>query len=712
MEDIKRIYLLLLKSEGLKIREIANELGLEKAYVAELLFSSETTSYWYQDNNSLWYAIEGAIQDDKPKEDVSDTVIKTSKARRFDRFLQENNSSSLRHYLDQIAIMPSYSNKEVIELLIKYRQGDLKVRDIIVRGYLKLVVGIAHFYRNKGVSFEDLIQEGNIGLLTAIDKFDTSIQYSFYSYAQSWILQRILFAVDSYSSVVRFPLSQLFVHRKIKKFVEKYEQINEYRPPLDEIELERQIDNTTLESFINTIDNVSELTQYENDLDNLIDEESQADDIMMKEALQYEVSVLIDSLPYERIKDIIRSFYGIGTDERNLEEIGNSLGLTRERVRQIKEKTIRELRGKLKYKKYQPLRVVKQTKGIDFNKIRTQVERDKKTNMKVDKPTPKLIIYPKPVLPTTTRDENNFIKVERVLNVRVGCNYYGIKGCCSVKEIYIKGSRFRVIVKYGNGISDIITDERYLSKIAKYRVIEPLDDFSQKKNTKPLEKKTQKLQKTHKAVVAPQKTQKPKKPIKKIEKLQSVIFEETDLIKVSDLNKLGHVFDGKATSYKFFWFMSIIQIYKETEVRTILFKQILIKMVANAWKYVFVENAKFPSIDQLPKYLNAIYALDPFLNITSDREAVERGVNVSFQTFNPIIAPLLKNVPYRFLSPWIPFTSNEDVIEKSSRPEINCIYSLRNDSIVINESWGDFILGHYDKIYNFIERELRAYLNL
>lgn len=179
----------------------------------------------------------------------------------------------------------------------------------------------------------------------------------------------------------------------------------------------------------------------------------------------------------------------------------------------------------------------------------------------------------------------------------------------------------------------------------------------------------------------------------------------------SDIDKLWHVFDKKATSYKYFWFLSILQNYKETKKEDIPFKNILIKMASCAWKYVFAENGIFPQIDQLPNYIRTIkdsLRLDELSNnkdieIKADRyyEALEVGKTLS---------PLLKNVPYRFLSPWIPYTDNDDVIDNSKNPDLRCPYSLHEFYITINPIWGDYLIDNYDKIAQFIDNELRIYL--
>lgn len=181
----------------------------------------------------------------------------------------------------------------------------------------------------------------------------------------------------------------------------------------------------------------------------------------------------------------------------------------------------------------------------------------------------------------------------------------------------------------------------------------------------------------------------------------------------NDIEKLWHVFDSKATSYKYFWFLSILQFYKENKQSTIIpFKNIVAKMIANAWSYVFKDKGEFPQADQIPKYIDVIidrYMLDE----SSDKNKVEGQILYYYfekSHLDRLLSPLLNNVPYRFLSPWIPFTSNEEVVVKSNEKDARCIYSIHEDHITINPLWCDYLLENYNKIESFIEKELNAYL--
>ena len=145
MNDIERIYSLLLHSNGLKIRAISQELELDKYHVAEIMFSSQNNSYWYQDDDSLWYAKEGALQIEEPEEEIDELLAPVEIPQRFnfDRFLEEDLSDSLRSYLSKISKYRIYSNDEMIELFKRYRNGDQKAFDLIIKSQQRLVANIA-----------------------------------------------------------------------------------------------------------------------------------------------------------------------------------------------------------------------------------------------------------------------------------------------------------------------------------------------------------------------------------------------------------------------------------------------------------------------------------------------------------------------------------------------------------------------------------------
>ena len=214
---------------------------------------------------------------------------------------------------------------------------------------MRFVVSVAKQYQNQGLSLPDLINEGNLGLIKAGQKFDETRGFKFISYAVWWIRQSILQAISEQSRIVRLPLNQVGSLHKINRAMAKFEQEHERKPSPEELaeilELPAEKITTTLRVSGRHV-SVDAPFVYNNEnslLDVLVNNDSpNADRALMRESLEKEVHRALDTL-VERENDILRLFFGLGCREMTLEEIGERFGLTRERVRQIKEKAIRRL---------------------------------------------------------------------------------------------------------------------------------------------------------------------------------------------------------------------------------------------------------------------------------------------------------------------------------------------------------------------------------
>lgn len=349
MEEVKRIYILLLHSNGLKIKDIAKELNLDKYYVADIMFSTDNIPFWYQDSSTLWFAIDGAIEIDEPKEDKLTAPILIPKVINTERFLQGDTSAALRNHLRHLSNFRVYSDKELVELFRRYRDGDEKSYELIVKSLQKLVAGIAVLYSKYGIPLEDLIQEGNIGLIRAIERFDHIHFRGFNGFAKSGILQAISTSITSLPYMVRLPISKLALYRKTRKFKEMYEQKYEYNPSITEIEIGEDIDLKNLSYINNLPDDLRELVHREDNWDDYPSIDFPADDIVMKESRLHIVKSMLSKLKH-REAEILRRAYGIGVKVEDLSKIGEHMGLTRERIRQIKEKAIKILRDIAKSK--------------------------------------------------------------------------------------------------------------------------------------------------------------------------------------------------------------------------------------------------------------------------------------------------------------------------------------------------------------------------
>ena len=265
-------------------------------------------------------------------------------------------SESLEKYLQEIGKEDMISVEEEVELAQRIRKGDRKALERLTRANLRFVVSVAKQYQNQGLSLPDLINEGNLGLIKAAEKFDETRCFKFISYAVWWIRQSILQAIAEQSRIVRLPLNQVGSVNKINRMLSKFEQENERRPSIEEISQETNLPEEKVDEAMsaNTRHVSVDAPFSEGDegslLDVLINESSpMADRQLVVESLQAEIKQALRILN-ERERNVVEAFFGIDGPEMTLEEIGEKYGLTRERVRQIKEKAIRRLREGTKNK--------------------------------------------------------------------------------------------------------------------------------------------------------------------------------------------------------------------------------------------------------------------------------------------------------------------------------------------------------------------------
>lgn len=258
---------------------------------------------------------------------------------------------SLDRYLQEIGKEEMISIDEEAELARKIKEGDEKALDKLTKANLRFVVSVAKQYQGQGMGLIDLINEGNVGLITAAQKFDETRGFKFISYAVWWIRQSILQALAENSRIVRLPLNQVGNVSKINKYYNQFVQENERKPSPEEISDALGIEVEKVNSALFTSGkHVSMDAPLIEDEDNcLLDllaskDNSNADSDLVSESLITEVNRAINQLP-DREAKIIRMFFGIQTPELSLEEIGKRMNLSRERVRQIKEKGLALLRS-------------------------------------------------------------------------------------------------------------------------------------------------------------------------------------------------------------------------------------------------------------------------------------------------------------------------------------------------------------------------------
>jgi RNA polymerase primary sigma factor len=259
-------------------------------------------------------------------------------------------STSLDKYLQDIGKEGLITVEEEVELARRIRQGDHKALEKLVKSNLRFVVSVAKQYQNQGLTLPDLINEGNLGLMKAAEKFDETRGFKFISYAVWWIRQSILQALAEQSRIVRLPLNQVGSINKMNKVLQKFEQDNNRQPTDEEL---AEILGVSTEKLTQSRRNSTRHRSIDAPLrdddegtmaDFISNEESdEADENLLKESLSTEIERALCTLT-KRESDVVRYFFGINAPEMTLDEIGSHLGLTRERVRQIREKAIRRLR--------------------------------------------------------------------------------------------------------------------------------------------------------------------------------------------------------------------------------------------------------------------------------------------------------------------------------------------------------------------------------
>lgn len=282
-------------------------------------------------------------------------VFATKLLLRMRQFKISNNITQrdplLDKYLQEIGREEPLTIQEEIELAQRIRKGDKAARDKLIKANLRFVVSVAKHYQNQGLSLPDLINEGNIGLIKAAEKFDETRGFKFISYAVWHIRQSILSALADQARLIRLPLNQVGSLNQIKKTIAQFEQENQRKPSTEELSETLGITEEKITNALNASGRSVSMSAPFSDtdsntlLDVLPDEDAPlADASLHEESLTTEIDRALNSLS-EREQDVVRMSYGLGCEALTLEEIGREINLTRERVRQIREKALRKLRG-------------------------------------------------------------------------------------------------------------------------------------------------------------------------------------------------------------------------------------------------------------------------------------------------------------------------------------------------------------------------------
>lgn len=275
---------------------------------------------------------------------------------KISKSITNRESASLDKYLQEIGHEELLTTDEEVELAQRIRKGDKRALERLTKANLRFVVSVAKQYQNQGLSLPDLINEGNVGLIKAAEKFDETRGFKFISYAVWWIRQSILQAIAEQSRLVRLPLNQVGSVNKITRELNKFEQEHERKPSVDEIAERVDLPEDKIADAMKansrhvSIDAPIADGEDSSMIDFLAGDSSNTDRELAIESLKAEVSRIL-KLITDKEQKVLRAFFGIdGSPEMTLDEIGEKYNLTRERVRQIKEKALRRLRHNTKNK--------------------------------------------------------------------------------------------------------------------------------------------------------------------------------------------------------------------------------------------------------------------------------------------------------------------------------------------------------------------------
>lgn len=275
---------------------------------------------------------------------------------KISKSITNRESASLDKYLQEIGHEELLTTDQEVELAQRIRKGDKRALERLTKANLRFVVSVAKQYQNQGLSLPDLINEGNVGLIKAAEKFDETRGFKFISYAVWWIRQSILQAIAEQSRLVRLPLNQVGSVNKITRELNKFEQEHERKPSVDEIaervDLPEDKIAEAMKANSRHVSMDAPIADGEDSsmIDFLAGDSSNTDRELAIESLKAEVSRILKLLT-DKEQKVLRAFFGIdGSPEMTLDEIGEKYNLTRERVRQIKEKALRRLRHNTKNK--------------------------------------------------------------------------------------------------------------------------------------------------------------------------------------------------------------------------------------------------------------------------------------------------------------------------------------------------------------------------
>lgn len=264
--------------------------------------------------------------------------------------ITDRSSITMKLYLKEVNKQPLLDDAEELELAKAARNGDKQAIDKLVKSNLRFVISIAKQYQGQGLELPDLINEGNIGLIKAAEKFDETRGFKFISYAVWWIRQSILQALSETAKTVRIPLNQISDINKINKVIARFEKLNEIPPSYAEIaeildmSIDKVIDTLNISNITVSIDQPIDENQEDSLGDTLTSETERSDETLLKSSLHKDIMSILNSTLNDIEREVITKYFGIGCTALYIDDIAISLNITKERVRQIKDKSIIKLR--------------------------------------------------------------------------------------------------------------------------------------------------------------------------------------------------------------------------------------------------------------------------------------------------------------------------------------------------------------------------------
>lgn len=394
---------------------------------------------------------------DKPKEkNLYINNIDITKER--DEYFQKDNNKIIVHKFDDVQqyILSDYDEKESEAMFYRFRRGDKTEYKEIVKKNLNLVYKLARSYKGRGVEYDDLVQEGSIGLLKAIERFNPNRHVPFPLYAKWWILQFITRALLEYQSIVKIPGLQVKYFKKIRSFIEKFEQENGYEPSCLEIDINEEISQEHLDYLSNLPDKLNETTIRTNEWDEFPSSYFINDDSMEEESRAININRAFKILNRREIF-ILRHYFGIGEESKSLSEIGNNLGLTRERVRQLVEKSVTELRNIIVFHRNNSNDSIKEEINDEKSTDKQQIKEEPKQIIKKKERRENIKAVPKSVHKLQKNTKCHIIKISkyRIQNYSSKCRIFDDEKFLELYNsagniIIVGGNLYRVIRTFAN----------------------------------------------------------------------------------------------------------------------------------------------------------------------------------------------------------------------------------------------------------------------